>query len=143
MSETVEVKVNLPKPPEGMEWHHEAGSDVFEDSGPNRARGLTALFALRPIAPATVTLTVKRETAEGIVTMGELDLRPAAWADLADAARAALAAEGEPCGVPITWGLLTAQWIEHLDAACSHRGDVKCSLPKHGPAVAHRPEAQR
>ena len=138
MSETVEVKVSLPKPPEGMGWVRQGDQGWPGES-------MSVFFRLRPIAPATVTLRDALQSARRTVANGPNGLtfyecdRLVGTIDAAlnadNAARAALAAEGAPCGVQV-----------HDDGtACTEpsMGSYPCRLPKHGPETAHSPEAQR
>ena len=86
MSETVDVTVKLPRPPEGMEWHDDIENTWACDD--------THIIKLRPIVPATVMVEMTRGDARAFEN--QLWVEGSLYDRIAFACRAALARKPEP-----------------------------------------------
>ena len=97
MSDTVDVTVKLPKPPEGMEWKQDAPVDWSDNRNRFAGESIGITWALRPIVSATVMVEMPRDIVEGMVDSAkEIELDRSPGDRMIAAFRAALARKPYP-----------------------------------------------
>ena len=131
MTEFAEVTVKLPKLPEGWEWYADDDPFTYAVGDPKVAHlySHTRVFHTRPIKPATVTVTLRREDAVDLQNLLG-GFQPEIYGRVVQACKAALGEEKPyeaKCGRQLHPLQAGVGWLE-----CTYKENHKtkpCGLP--------------